>query len=1337
MTTFDPHPKYNPFDSTGELNRLAGLFPDEIRMMMATLKMSNLGGLNVAECENLDMQHRLFEYFRHRLEDERIFLYPFEVDEKHINLVNSLSELTDQSRFKNLELTGKYKSIVIFVHGLEKLNKTDSTRFVQLLNFLRDRFTRIAQPVVIWAKPSFVTQMARQAPDFWSWKGTLFSFPSDSFEVAAVRETQLGKLPPIQHYLQALRQDPDYSVWADLYLPLKAVPVLETAYAPIPRYTFTDQELAQLTDIFHDIIEIEANQTVFEKGDVGAGCYVLLDGEVDILIPNTLGEDVVISRLKRGDFFGEIALIKSVPRTATVRTLSKCQFIVLNKPDLRAVAPKISNLLTLLGDIAERRFESIVKVLPDDVTPNFSPMYRFDRQRSLVPPAPMDVFDLLDEEAKTVLLGEPGTGKTTVLRSMVLKLARIAQRRLMEKEKPVEIPIYIKLGSLTTDRSVESLILDILRGYGLVQLEAENDICQLLKGQRRDIVSAVRFVFIMDGLNEMKGDAARKNLQHFIREYPEGQFILACRLQDYVPIKGFRTIRLQNLTRLDIENFLINYMGQGRGKKVAREIYSDRQLIDLAQTPLALYMFAQITKRGAESLPKNRGILFESFTESLLERIDSEWWKIFGRSRSKTPLSVRKAVLANLGLAMQQEQAFTYSKKRWLQLIAHQVALYRKTDPERTFKRINYSTLEDIHEEVKFSGLIRYSGNDDQTRVEFAHQTYQEFFAALALHSQSHSIDEYLRTLESLRHWHSTIVFLYGISQDRISLFSQILGETNSYARIWLAAQSLALSGEEIAVATEKYESQLPAEQKFAMLFSVGLASYQVGRYPEALTYLLKAAELEPGNAEVQYELGSLYRQLNQYKRAIRHLEESIRLRPDFVDAYNQLGITYYDQRQYEEALTIFTATSQLEPGNAHHYYNLGTVQKVLQDYKSARNTFQAALQLKPDYTEARVQLDVLEKAFSSRVVQALKSIPMLGKLTLEQSIMLADRLKVDDYRAGDIVFHMGEMGDTFYIIESGSVQVLAPEIHGASAQPGSHVINSLEAGDFFGEIALLRAVPRTATIRCATDARLLTLSREDFDLIIEHYPSIAHSLAETSGYRLLQDRQVGRTSASAAEKYYDPSYLQELLQQQDEVTVLMGDIHGSTFLTDAVGPELMIAFLDEYLLRMSDIVVNAGGAMDKSLGDSVMAVFGKFPERSGESATSPALRALFAGMQMREAYLELREKWKSKSPMFMKTGMGIGVCIGPVSIGTVGADGAMVGAVVNLSNKLSKMAIRGRDESEIYIDQKTCEVLGNAVDVELLDPGYVVGKVGGVEFDAYRVIRSTTSPAEPDMSFP
>jgi len=89
----------NPFENDEELDRLVALFPDEIRMMMATLLMSKLGGLSIAECENPALQARLFRYFRHRLAQEQIYLYLYEVNENRLNLVKSLSELTDQARF--------------------------------------------------------------------------------------------------------------------------------------------------------------------------------------------------------------------------------------------------------------------------------------------------------------------------------------------------------------------------------------------------------------------------------------------------------------------------------------------------------------------------------------------------------------------------------------------------------------------------------------------------------------------------------------------------------------------------------------------------------------------------------------------------------------------------------------------------------------------------------------------------------------------------------------------------------------------------------------------------------------------------------------------------------------------------------------------------------------------------------------------------------------------------------------------------------------------------------------------------------------------------------------
>jgi class 3 adenylate cyclase len=155
----------------------------------------------------------------------------------------------------------------------------------------------------------------------------------------------------------------------------------------------------------------------------------------------------------------------------------------------------------------------------------------------------------------------------------------------------------------------------------------------------------------------------------------------------------------------------------------------------------------------------------------------------------------------------------------------------------------------------------------------------------------------------------------------------------------------------------------------------------------------------------------------------------------------------------------------------------------------------------------------------------------------------------------------------------------------------------------------------------------------------------------------------------------------------------------------------------------MSSIIVQAGGAMDKSLGDSVMGVFGSSPNQRDEDHVTAAHSALLAALKMRQAYLVLRDEWKRESPEFAQTGMGIGVSTGKVKTGTVGPEATMVGPAVNMSSKLSKMAIKGRNESEIYIDVRTRDLTGDAFLTEPLDMAYTKKKVG-VELEAYRVMQ-------------
>jgi CRP-like cAMP-binding protein/tetratricopeptide (TPR) repeat protein len=1299
-----------------EADEFASRFPDEIRMLLAMLRMSNLGGLAVAECDDLDLRSRLLDYFRRRLEAEGIYLYRYEVSAKETNLVRSLTELTDHSRFKNLELTGKYKAIVIFVIGIEKYNDEQRRKFITLLNFLRDRLTLIAQPIIIWGAAKFVTELARNAPDFWSWKGHFFSFNSGAPAKNNIPDNHESnhpqdKLPPIQRYLRRLLQDPDYGIWKDLYLPLKASRAFnDSPYAP--RHTLSYEELRQLAPLLPHTISREANKIIFRQGQKGDRCFVIVSGRVEILTPDALENDIVIATLGKGDFFGEIALLKGIPRTATTRTARPSKFVEITADSLNLIKQKAPAVFHTISQVANRRLEARMQD-PQEIV---SPLRRFAMEGvegGLQRHTPIDVRELIASDQHAVILGEAGAGKTTALRRLMFDKASQAEHILTNSPDAIILPIFIKLNTLTPGKTIKSLMRDIFTSYDIHELETDTAINNLLNGQSPDDTPLKGLCFLLDGLNEMPAQQkTRPKLDQFISQNNQHYFILSCRTPDYIGLDGFQSAVLQRLGGEDIEAFLVNYLRAEKGRQVAKEIYSDPQLEDLAQSPLALYMFAQIAKRGDEALPKNRGVLFDVFTNELLERTDSEWWKIFGRSKSRAPLRLRRNILSELGIAMQSEEVWTYPYTRWIDLINRALRAYHKDAPTGEMQALKHITAQDIHEEIKYSGLVRYSNS--RTKIEFAHHTYQEFFAALALRSHVDQVSAHLDTSEDRRRWQGTIVLLYGIAHDKIELYSKILGVENNYARIWLAAQCLANSGEDTAATLNKLERSLPMEQHFALLFSVGLTSRQLGRYPEALSYLHMAVEENPASAEVQSELGSLYRQVDQFERAIVHLEEAIRLKSDSVDVYNQLGLTYYAQKKYVEALTVFRATTQLEPHNAYHYYNAGTVYKILRDYKSARHAFRTALRLKPDYTEAKTQLDILEKALSTGVIQVLEKIPILSKMTLEQSVLLANRIQVVEYQPGQIVFHMGEMGDTFYIIEMGEVEVLAPEI--GKHQTG--VINRLGPGNFFGEIALLRAVPRTATIRATKPTRLLAISRQDFDSVVKKYPSIAHRLAETSSLRLLRDRQIGRRVD--LDRYYDPGYIAELTSQ-NKVTVIMGDIHGSTFLTNSIGPELMVAFLDEYLLRMSSIIVQAGGAMDKSLGDSVMGVFGNTPEQHDDE-TVPVKAALMAAFKMREAYVTLRDKWKRQGSEFSQTGMGIGVSTGKVKTGTVGPEATMVGPAVNMSSKLSKMAIRGRTESEIYIDAPTRRLAGASVRTEALDVAYTKKKVG-VELEAYRVI--------------
>ena len=105
------------------------------------------------------------------------------------------------------------------------------------------------------------------------------------------------------------------------------------------------------------------------------------------------------------------------------------------------------------------------------------------------------------------------------------------------------------------------------------------------------------------------------------------------------------------------------------------------------------------------------------------------------------------------------------------------------------------------------------------------------------------------------------------------------------------------------------------------------------------------------------------------------------------------------------------------------------------------------------------------------REIELLLAIDIFAPLPPPTLESLARSLIPVRVEAGREIVREGEPGDRFYIIESGEVEVLSD----------GRVINIEGPGEYFGEISLLRDVPRTATVRAQDDVELRALERDDF----------------------------------------------------------------------------------------------------------------------------------------------------------------------------------------------------------------------------------------------------------------
>jgi CRP-like cAMP-binding protein len=125
--------------------------------------------------------------------------------------------------------------------------------------------------------------------------------------------------------------------------------------------------------------------------------------------------------------------------------------------------------------------------------------------------------------------------------------------------------------------------------------------------------------------------------------------------------------------------------------------------------------------------------------------------------------------------------------------------------------------------------------------------------------------------------------------------------------------------------------------------------------------------------------------------------------------------------------------------------------------------------------------------------INLIKSVPLFARCSqreLTEIASLADEL---DLEPGRTLTKQGTRGHEFVVIAAGAAEVVRNGVR----------INRLVSGDFLGEIALITAQPRTATVKTTAPSRLLVINAGDFRRLLRRMPSIQEKVLEALAERL------------------------------------------------------------------------------------------------------------------------------------------------------------------------------------------------------------------------------------------
>jgi len=288
-------------------------------------------------------------------------------------------------------------------------------------------------------------------------------------------------------------------------------------------------------------------------------------------------------------------------------------------------------------------------------------------------------------------------------------------------------------------------------------------------------------------------------------------------------------------------------------------------------------------------------------------------------------------------------------------------------------------------------------------------------------------------------------------------------------------------------------------------------------------------------------------------------------------------------------------------------------------------------------------------------------------------------------------------------------------------SSPGDILNHKVDA--FFEEtnpwlLERLAKVKETGVLEVTMDAELV-VDGEKRSVNSTVLPLVSTESKGLGNMIMIEDISSEKRMKSTMARYMDPGVADQLLAGGDDflggksliATVLFTDIRGFTTLTEELGPQGTVSFLNEYFSIMVECISSQGGMLDKFIGDAIMAAFG-IPEAHDDDED----RALRAAIKMITSLRDWnRERLaEGKKPV----DMGIGLNTDSVVSGNIGSpkrmDFTIIGDGVNLAARLESACKQYK--ARILISENTARKLKNSYRMRGIDLVVVKGKTQPVE---------------------